>query len=105
MAMESHMPENDGVPRPGLKPAGIKEIAKALGVSIGTVDRALHGRAGINPMPRAKVLKMAQTMGYRPNLAARFLKSRRQLRISAQLPAEIAPFFDSLRAGIQQDAD
>ncbi len=85
-------------------PIGIKEIAKALGVSIGTVDRALHQRPGINPMTRAKVLKMAQTMGYRPNLAARFLKSRRALRISVQLPSEIATFFDALRDGIREAA-
>jgi LacI family transcriptional regulator len=85
-------------------PIGIKEIAKVLGVSIGTVDRALHQRPGINPMTRAKVLKMAQTMGYRPNLAARFLKSRRALRISVQLPSEIAIFFDALRDGIREAA-
>ncbi|MEO8658775.1 MAG: LacI family DNA-binding transcriptional regulator [Bryobacteraceae bacterium] len=83
---------------------GIKEIAKALDVSIGTVDRALHARPGINPMTRAKVLKMAQTMGYRPNLAARFLKSRRSLVFSVQLPAKIASFFDPLRAGIREAA-
>src|ERR1039457_5946530 len=81
-------------------PIGIKEIAQALGVSIGTVDRALHPRPGLNPMTRAKVLKMAQTMGYRPNLAARFLKSRRALRISVQLPSEIATLFDAVRYGI-----
>src|SRR5450755_4973290 len=86
------------------KPAGIKEIAHALDVSIGTVDRALHGRPGINPLTRAKVLKMAQTLGYRPNLAARFLKSQRQLQISVQLPSEIATFFDALRSGIRQAA-
>jgi len=85
-------------------PIGIKEIAQALGVSIGTVDRALHQRPGINPMTRAKVLKMAQTMGYRPNLAARFLKSRRALHISVQLPSEIATFFDALRDGIREAA-
>ena len=89
---------------PDFKPIGIKEIAKKLGVSIGTVDRALHQRPGINPMTRAKVLKMAQTMGYRPNLAARFLKSRRQLQISIQLPSAIATFFDELRAGIREAA-
>ncbi len=86
------------------KPTGIKEIAKALGVSIGTVDRALHSRPGINPMTRAKVLKMAQTMGYQPNLAARFLKSQRQLAISVLLPVEIACFFDALRDGIREAA-
>ena len=42
------------------KPAGIKDIAQALGVSIGTVDRALHGRPGINPSTQKRVLKMAQ---------------------------------------------
>src|SRR5215831_14816514 len=87
------------------KPVGIKEIAEALDVSIGTVDRALHGRPGINAMTRAKVLKMAQTMGYRPNLAARFLKSRRQLLLSVLLPVEIASFFDALRDGIREAAE
>jgi len=83
---------------------GIKDIAKALGVSIGTVDRALHGRPGINPVTRARVLNMAKQMGYRPNLAARYLKSRKQMRLSVQLPAEIASFFDPVREGIQRAA-
>lgn len=86
------------------EPIGIKEIAQSLGVSIGTVDRALHQRPGINPMTRAKVLMMAQTMGYRPNLAARFLKSRRQLHIAVQLPVQISSFFDPLRGGIREAA-
>lgn len=85
-------------------PAGIKEIAEALGVSIGTVDRALHGRPGINPLTRQKVLKMAQTMGYRPNVAARFLRSKRTVRISAHLPLHVASFFDPLRSAIRQAA-
>jgi LacI family transcriptional regulator len=89
----------------GERPAGIKDIAKALGVSIGTVDRALHERAGINPMTRARVLKMAQTLGYRPNVAARHLKLKRKLVISAHLPEQIASFFDALREGIEEAAD
>ena len=36
----------------GAKPAGIKDIARALGVAIGTVDRALHGRSGVSPVTR-----------------------------------------------------
>jgi len=86
------------------QPAGIKEIAKALGVSIGTVDRALHHRAGINPLTQARVLKMAQTLGYRPNVAARFLKLKRKLNISIHLPREIAFFFDAVRQGIEEAA-
>jgi hypothetical protein len=36
-----------GVSRSRKRLAGIREIAQALGVSIGTVDRALHDRRGI----------------------------------------------------------
>jgi LacI family transcriptional regulator len=85
-------------------PAGIKEIATALGVSIGTVDRALHDRPGINPLTRARVLKMAQTLGYKPNFAARHLKLKRKLQISVNLPREIASFFDAVREGITDAA-
>lgn len=93
--------KNVGAPS---QPVGIKEIAKTLGVSIGTVDRALHGRSGINPVTRARVLKMAKTLGYRPNVAARYLKLGRKLRISVHLPREIKYFFDSVREGIAQAA-
>jgi LacI family transcriptional regulator len=85
-------------------PVGIKDIARALGISTGTVDRALHAKPGVNKMTRARVLSTAQRLGYRPNLAARYLKSRKQLRISVHLPREIALFWDSLREGIRQAA-
>jgi LacI family transcriptional regulator len=85
-------------------PVGIKDIARALGISTGTVDRALHAKPGVNAMTRARVLSTAQTLGYRPNLAARYLKSRKQLRISVHLPREIALFWDTLREGIRQAA-
>jgi LacI family transcriptional regulator len=85
-------------------PVGIKDIARALGISTGTVDRALHAKPGVNAMTRARVLSMAESLGYRPNLAARYLKSRKQLRISVHLPREIALFWDSLREGIRQAA-
>ena len=52
-----------------------RDIAKALGISIGTVDRALHNRGRIDKSTQRKVLKTAETMGYRPNLAASVLAS------------------------------
>ena len=86
------------------KPPGIREIAQTLGISIGTVDRALHDRPGINQTTRAKVLELAERVGYRPNLAARFLSSRKQWRVGVNLPKEIASFFDLVRDGIQDVA-
>jgi LacI family transcriptional regulator len=90
--------------RPPSEAAGIKEIARALGVSIGTVDRALHNRPGISPLTRERVLNMAETIGYRPNLAARYLKAGKQFVLSVNLPREIASFFDTVREGIREAA-
>jgi LacI family transcriptional regulator len=89
---------------PDARPVGIKDIARALGISIGTVDRAIHSRGGINPITKERVLKMAQTLGYKPNLAARYLKAPRQVRVSINLPAKIESFFDAVRAGIRDAA-
>lgn len=83
---------------------GIKTIARMLGISIGTVDRALHDRPGISPKTRAKVLKTAERLNYRPNIAARSLKLNRRLRIAVHLPEQIQSFFDPLREGIRRAA-
>lgn len=79
------------------------DIAKALEVSIGTVDRALHERPGVNAVTKRRVQQMAKSMGYRPNLAASVLSSKRRLRISVNLPEEIASFFNHVRAGIESE--
>ncbi|WP_263383071.1 LacI family DNA-binding transcriptional regulator [Granulicella arctica] len=81
--------------------AGIKDIANALNVSIGTVDRALHGRPGVSEKTKVKVLAMADKLGYKPNLAAQALKLNRRLSIGVVLPKYIAHFFDPMRAGIR----
>ncbi|RRA50066.1 LacI family DNA-binding transcriptional regulator [Acidipila sp. EB88] len=86
------------------KPPGIKEIAFALSLSIGTVDRALHGRAGINAATKARILEAAAAMEYRPNLAARQLKLNRHLQVGIYLPQHIRSFFEPLREGIRAAA-
>jgi LacI family transcriptional regulator len=87
-----------------MKPPSIKDIAKSLKISIGTVDRALHGRSDVSPATRTLVLKKAEQLGYRPNLAARTLKLNRRVRIGIYFPREIASFFDPLRAGVRAAA-
>lgn len=85
--------------------AGIKQIADALNISIGTVDRALHGRAGVSANTRERVLKLAKKLNYSPNLAARNLKLNRHFRIGVFLPEQIALFFDQVRAGVRAAAE
>lgn len=85
-------------------PVGIKDIARELGVSIGTVDRALNGKPDISAATRARVLDLAKRLGYTPNLAARYLQSRKPVTISVHLPRRIALFWDALRDGIREAA-
>jgi LacI family transcriptional regulator len=73
-------------------------------VSIGTVDRALHGRPGINDETRQRVLEIAKKIGYRPNLAARSLSTGRRVRIGVCVPQEIRYFYNEMWAGIQDEA-
>jgi len=80
------------------------DIAEALGVSTGTVHRALHNHDGVNPMTKARVQQMAKTLGYRPNLAARYLSSKRNLRISVNTLQGTTSFWDDVRAGISEEA-
>jgi len=81
-------------------PVGVQDIADALGISCGTVDRALHNRAGVSPATKRRVLAAARRFGYRPNLAARYLSSRKHIMIGVSLPLEVADFFDDVREGI-----
>lgn len=86
------------------KKVTIYDIAAAVGVSVGTVHRAVNNRPGINEMTRARVLQMAEKMGYRPNLAARYLSTKRNLVISVNTPAEPRSFYASVRAGIEDES-
>jgi LacI family transcriptional regulator len=83
--------------------SGIPRIAELAKVSIGTVDRALHGRPGINEQTRQHVLKIAEKIGYKPNLAARTLVTGKRIRIGICVPRKIAYFYNELWAGIHEE--
>jgi len=62
----------DGAPR-----ASIKDVAQRAGVSPQTVSRVANGYVHVRPEKREKVLAAMKELGYRPNSAARNLKSGR----------------------------
>lgn len=80
------------------------DIADALGVSTGTVHRALHNNPGVSPVTKSRVVEMAKSLGYRPNLAARYLSSKRNVRISVNTLRGTTSFWDEVRAGIEEEA-
>ena len=61
-----------GTPRPSMA-----DVARLAGVSSQTVSRVSNGQANVDDATRARVLEAMQTLGYRPNGAARALKSGR----------------------------
>src|SRR5215475_1631196 len=85
-------------------PTTLLDIAKTLGISTGTVHRALHDHSGVSPMTKTRVLQTARRLGYRPNLAARYLSSKRTLRISVNTLHGTTSFWDEVRAGIREEA-
>jgi len=84
---------------------GIHRIAELANVSIGTVDRALHGRSGIRESTRQRILQIVHQIGYTPNLAARALSSSKiGIRIGVCIPREIRFFYDQLWSGVLDEA-
>jgi LacI family transcriptional regulator len=85
--------------------SGIYLIAEMANVSIGTVDRALHGRGGIKESTRQRILQVARQIGYTPNLAARALSvAKAAARVGVCIPREIHFFYDQLWNGVLDEA-
>ena len=81
----------------------IVDIAKALGVSTATVHRALHDHPNTTPLTKTRVIQMAKKMGYRPNLAARYLSSKKALRVAVNTLKGTTSFWDEVRSGVDDE--
>ena len=66
----------------------LKQIAEIANVSRGTVDRVIHGRSGVDPKTRARVLAVMQELDYKPNAMAQALRGMQNaFRIGAIVPS------------------
>jgi len=74
------MSGNDGAHS---KAATIYDVARVAGVSHQTVSRLLKGYEGIRPETRQRVIDALAQLDYRPNQAARSLRTNRSNRIGA----------------------
>ena len=70
------------------EPVTLDDVARVSGVSPAAASRALNGRDGVRPEIRDRVLAVAESLGYRPNRAARNLASGRSSIIGLVLPAQ-----------------
>ncbi|HSM48147.1 MAG TPA: LacI family DNA-binding transcriptional regulator [Draconibacterium sp.] len=82
----------------------IHDIAKKLNLSASTVSRALKDNPVISKTTRNLVKKMAVEMGYRPNILAASLRTRRTNTIGVIVPLINRHFFSSVISGIEDVA-
>ncbi len=72
---------SDTAPVRRLRPASMTDVAALAGVSQKTVSRVVNGEPHVTEAVRAKVESAIAELGFRPNAAARTLKSQRSRRV------------------------
>jgi LacI family transcriptional regulator len=82
----------------------IKDVARAAGVSVATVSRALNGAENVTAETRQRVQAAAAELRFTPSSAARTLITRRTHNVGALLPDLYGEYFSELIRGIDLKA-
>lgn len=83
--------------------ATIRSIAEAAKVSRGTVDKVLNDRPGVSIEVRERIKKIAEEMGYKPNLAGKSLAlQRKPVKIGVIILSKDDPFFEEVHYGVKK---
>jgi len=82
----------------------IKDIAKAAGVSHSTVSRALSDSPLVSDETKARIQRLAQEMGYSPNILARSLVTRQTYTVGVVVTTIADPFVAEVVQGIEATA-
>lgn len=85
-----------------MKHITIKDVARQLNISVSTVSRAFNDKYDIRKETRAKILRVADEMGYRPNPIARKLIQQKTLNVGVVVPEFINSYFPEVIIGIQE---
>jgi len=86
------------------RPAGIRDVAKAVGVSVATASLAINGQPGVAEETRRRIMAAAQQLGYRANPQAQALRRGRTTTYGFVVRNFANPFFLELLSGAQQVA-
>ncbi len=86
------------------RPAGIRDVAKAAGVSVATASLALNGQPGVAEETRRRIVAVADRLGYHANPQARALRRGRTTTYGFVVRNFANPFFLEVLSGAQQVA-
>lgn len=81
----------------------IEDVAKAAGVSVATVSRALRGLPHVSPSTRLRVQQQADALGFVPSASAAGLASGRTLAFNVVVPTVSGWFYASVLEGIDAE--
>jgi LacI family transcriptional regulator, galactose operon repressor len=80
----------------------LEDISRATGFSVPTVSRVLSNSSyPVHAATRQRIIEAAQTLGYRPNLSARSLRTERTETIGILVDDIMSPFVPPIVRGIQ----
>lgn len=82
----------------------IRDVAARAAVSAATVSRVLNGRVDVAPDLRDRVLDAVAELSYRPNGAARSLRTRATTVLGLIISDITNPFFTSMVRGVEDSA-
>lgn len=86
------------------KRATLKDVAKAAGVSLASASYAVNRTGSLGDDTRTHILKVAEELGYRQNLAAKAARTGKTGAIGLVVPDMTNPFFPSLAQSVVQRA-
>ncbi|MGL4852275.1 MAG: LacI family DNA-binding transcriptional regulator, partial [Phocaeicola sp.] len=79
----------------------IKDIARLANVSVGTVDRVLHGRSGVSHKSQQRVEEVLKELDYQPNMYASALASNKKYKLVCLLPQyQVGGYWSAVENGI-----
>jgi LacI family transcriptional regulator len=80
------------------------QIARAAGVSLGTVSHVINETATVSEPLRQRVLTAVKNLGYEPNELSRGLRLNRTNIIGMIIPDITNPFFPGVVRGVEDVA-